>query len=91
MDVLSGYVRDAELFTDHAARRAAITASHPRGESMTWTEIGAAVGFLTGAYTLFDRFMKGRPILRQCCSRANRWIFLFSLLGRWKNGDPAHS
>jgi hypothetical protein len=29
---------------------------------MTWTEIGAAVGFLTGAYTLFDRFMKGRPI-----------------------------
>jgi len=29
---------------------------------MTYTEIGAAVGFLTGAYTLFDRFMKGRPI-----------------------------
>jgi hypothetical protein len=29
---------------------------------MTWTEIGAAVGFLTGAYTLFDRFVKGRPI-----------------------------
>jgi hypothetical protein len=29
---------------------------------MTWTEIGAAVGFLTGAYTLLDRFMKGRPI-----------------------------
>jgi hypothetical protein len=29
---------------------------------MTWTEIGATVGFLTGAYTLFDRFMKGWPI-----------------------------
>src|SRR5216683_1098393 len=29
---------------------------------MTYTEIGAAVGFLTGVYTLFDRFMKGRPI-----------------------------
>jgi hypothetical protein len=29
---------------------------------MTFTEIGAAVGFLTGVYTLFDRFMKGRPI-----------------------------
>jgi hypothetical protein len=31
-------------------------------ESMTFTEIGVAVGFLTGAYTLFDRFMKGWPI-----------------------------
>jgi len=29
---------------------------------MTFTEIGAAVGFLTGVYTLFDRHMKGRPI-----------------------------
>jgi hypothetical protein len=29
---------------------------------MTFTEIGAAVGFLTGVYTLFDRFMRGRPL-----------------------------
>jgi hypothetical protein len=29
---------------------------------MTFVEIGAAVGFLTGAYTLFDRFMKGWPL-----------------------------
>jgi hypothetical protein len=29
---------------------------------MTFTEIGAAVGFLTGIYTLFDRLMKGRPL-----------------------------
>ena len=29
---------------------------------MTLTEIGAAVGFLTGVYTFFDRFMKGWPL-----------------------------
>jgi hypothetical protein len=29
---------------------------------MTFTEIGAAVGFLTGVYTLFDRFMRGWPL-----------------------------
>ena len=29
---------------------------------MTLTEIGATVGFLTGVYILFDRFMKGWPI-----------------------------
>jgi hypothetical protein len=29
---------------------------------MNPTEMGAMVGFLTGVYTMLDRFMKGRPI-----------------------------
>jgi hypothetical protein len=45
---------------------------------MTLTEIGAAVGFLTGVYTLFDRFMRGRPLayLMASGSATNAILFL---------------
>jgi hypothetical protein len=30
--------------------------------AMTWTEIGAMVGFVTGIFTLWDRCLRGRPV-----------------------------
>jgi hypothetical protein len=29
---------------------------------MTWTEIGAMVGFATGVFTFWDRLLRGRPV-----------------------------
>jgi hypothetical protein len=50
--------------------RTAIKAAGPRlpraskkGEAMSFTEIGAAIGFLTGIFTVFDRMFFGRPIV----------------------------
>jgi hypothetical protein len=52
---------------------------------MTFTEIGAAVGFLTGVYTLFDRFMKGRPIAYLVASGPRPTLFYPSVSKMWGN------